>query len=132
MNWKYVKPLTTEKHIDDFECMVRYAFPDDFRKCVKEHNGGFPEFCCFDTERAKERALKSFLSFNKDDRETVWKLYEWSKEMLGDRYVPFALDNFGNLICFDADNDHIVFLDHETAQAERIADTFGSFMDSLY
>lgn len=132
MKWKYVKPLKSVKNIDDFECLVKYAFPNDFRKCVIENNGGRPEFRCFNTDKANERVLKSFLSFNKDDKETVWKMYEWSKDELANRFVPFAIDNFGNLICFDADNDHIVFLNHETLVIENIKDTFDDFMNSLY
>ena len=132
MTWKYVKPLESIKNIDDYECMVRYSFPDEFRECVITNNGGRPEYRCFDTDKAKERALKSFLSFNRNDKETVWKLYEWKKEQLGDKYVPFAIDNFGNLICFDANNDHIVFLNHEKSSVENIADSFSSFFDSLY
>lgn len=132
MNWKYVKPLKSIKNIDDFECLVKYVFPEEFRKCVIENNGGHPELCCFNTDKAKERALKSFLSFNKNDRETVWNLYEWSKDELADKYVPFAIDNFGNLICFNVDNDHIVFINHESLSIEFINSTFAEFVNSLY
>lgn len=132
MNWKYVKPLKSIKNIDDFECLVKYVFPEEFRKCVIENNGGRPELCCFNTDKVKERALKSFLSFNKNDRETVWKLYEWSKDELADKYVPFAIDNFGNLICFNVDNDHIVFINHESLSIEFINSTFEEFVNSLY
>ncbi len=30
MNWKYVKPLKSIKNIDDFECLVKYVFPEEF------------------------------------------------------------------------------------------------------
>lgn len=132
MTWKCIKPLESIKNIDDYECMVRYSLPDDFRECVITNNGGRPEYRCFDTDKAKERVLKSFLSFNRNDKETVWKLYEWKKEQFENKYVPFAIDNFGNLICFDADNDHIVFLNHENSSVENVADSFSSFFDSLY
>ena len=132
MKWKYVKPLESIKNIDDYESFVRYSFPEDFRNCVIENNGGRPEFRCFNTDLAKERALKSFLSFNKNDRETVWKLFEWSKDDLSDKYIPFAIDNFGNLICFNAQDDRIVFLNHENSSVENISDSFSLFMNNLY
>ena len=78
------------------------------------------------------RELKSFLSFNTDDRETVWKIYEWNKDELSNKYVAFAIDNFGNLICFDADNDKVVFLNHEDLSVEHIANTFAEFLELLY
>lgn len=132
MEWKYVKPLSSGDNINEFECLVKYAFPDDFRECIKKYNGGRPENKIFDTDASQERALKSFLSFNKNDRETVWKIYEWNKQELADRYVAFAVDNFGNLICFDADNDNIVFLNHEDLGVEKVADNFMDFMKKLH
>lgn len=132
MEWKYVKPLKTMDLIDEYECLVRYVFCDSFRKCIAENNGGRPSKKVFDTDKERERAIKSFLSFNKEDRETVWKIYEWNKEELNDRYVPFGIDNFGNLICFDANNDKVIFLDHEDMTIEVIANNFCEFINNLY
>lgn len=132
MEWKYVKPLKGVDLIDDYECLVKYVFNDAFRKCVIENNGGRPSKKVFDTDKTKERELKSFLSFNHEDRETVWKIFEWNKEELTNKYVPFAIDNFGNIICFDANNDKIIFLNHEDLVVETIADNFETFINCLY
>lgn len=132
MEWKYIKPLSSEENINDFECAVKYCFPDDFRKCILENNGGRPNLKAFDTNVKKGRELKSFLSFNKDDKETVWKIHDWNKDELSDRYIAFAIDNFGNLICFDANNDNIIFLNLENLEVEIISKDFFEFMDNLY
>lgn len=132
MEWKYVKPLTTEECINEFECLVKYSFPDNFRACVMKHNGGRPSKRAFDTNMSKERELKSFLSFNKEDRETVWKIHDWNSNELKDRYIAFAVDNFGDLICFDANNDKVVFLNMDNVNVEIIADDFVSFLECLY
>ena len=132
MDWKYVKALNSNELIDDYECMVKYVFCDSFKKCIMEHNGGRPSMRIFDTDKAKEREQKSFLSFNKDDRETVWKIFDWNKDELTDKYIPFAIDNFGNLICFDASNDKIVFVNHEDMTIEMIANDFDTFLNGLY
>ena len=132
MEWKYVKQLKTVELINDFECMVKYAFCEAFRRCVMVNNGGRPAKKLFDTDKAVQRQLKSFLSFNKEDRETVWKIFQWNREELTDKYVPFAIDGFGNLICFDANNDRVVFIDHETMAVEVIAKDFDAFMAALY
>ena len=71
MEWKYVKELKSVDLIDDYECLVKYVFCDSFRRCVIANNGGRPSKKIFDTDKVKERELKSFLSFNKEDRETV-------------------------------------------------------------
>lgn len=132
MEWKYVKELKSVDLIDDYECAVKYVFCDSFRRCVIAHNGGRPSKRVFDTDKAKERELKSFLSFNREDRETVWKIFEWNKEELTNKFIPFGIDNFGNMICFDANNDRVVFVNHEDMSIETIADSFDSFMSSLY
>lgn len=132
MEWKYIKQLKSVDLIDKFEALTKYSFCDSFRRCVIEHNGGRPSKRAFDTDKTKERELKSFLSFNKEDRETVWKIFDWNKEELSDKYIPFGIDNFGNLICFDASNDHIVFVNHEDMSVEIIANHFDGFMNALY
>ena len=132
MNWKYVKPLESEKLIDDFESLAGYIFPTEFRECVLRYNGGRPERRGFDTDKNAARELKSFLSFNHNDRETMWKIFAWNKAELSNKYIPFAIDNFGNLICFNADNDKVVFVNHENLSIELIADTFSEFIEVLY
>lgn len=130
MNWKYVKPLASEDLIGEFETAVGYTFPESFRRCVLEHNGGRPEKRSFRTDR-EERCMKSFLSFNKGDRETVWMARNWLQDGQ-DRYVTFAVDNFGNLICFEKQTGAVVFYDAETATWEKASGSFEEFMESLF
>ena len=132
MQWKYVKPLLSSESISEFETVIKYKFPDDFKKCVLENNGGRPDSRAFDTDCTKERELKSFLSFNKDDIESIWKISEWNKSELSDKYVAFAIDNFGNLICFEIKNNNVIFLDLETLSTEKISDDFMGFLNGLY
>lgn len=40
---------------------------------------------------------------NLTDYKTVWKIFDWNKDELTNKYVPFGIDNYGNLICFDAE-----------------------------
>ena len=132
MEWKYVKKLETTDLIDDYERLVKYVFCDSFRRCIIANNGGRPSKKIFDTDKTHERVLKSFLSFNKEDKENVWNIFDWNKEELTDRYIPFGIDNFGNLICFDRNNDQIVFVNHEDMSVENISDDFDDFMNGLY
>lgn len=131
MNWKYVKTLTSYNLIDEFERIYNCTLPEEYKNCVQLNNGGRPEKRVFDTEKSKEREIKSLLSFNKEDKETIWKINEWNKEDLLGKYVAFAIDNYGNLICFNL-NNQIVFIDHETGNVEYICEGFAQFIDSLY
>lgn len=132
MEWKYVKPLASMDNIEKFEELVSYRFPEEFKKCVIEYNGGRPIKCTFDTDKTSERELKSFLSFNENDKETVWKLYEWINKEIFDKYVVFAIDNFGNMICFSKMDNSINFISHEEMDIENIAKDFNSFIQMLY
>ena len=132
MEWKYVKPLSSNEMITEFETAVKYKFDDEFKKCIINHNGGRPSFRKFNTDSCKERELKSFLSFNREDRETVWKINDWNKEELSDLYIAFAIDNFGNLICFDRQNNNVIFFNHENNETELISLSFSDFLKKLY
>lgn len=132
MNWKYVKTLKSENDIAEFEKVYKIEFPDSFKEIVSKFNGGCPEKDVYDTDKTKERTIKSILSFNQNDKETIWKINEYSTEELGNRYVAFAIDHFGNLICFSRSNKSIVFMDMETLKTESIAKDFTSFLDKLY
>lgn len=132
MEWKYIKPLVSSEYIKEFEDLVKYSFSEEFKNCILSNNGGRPSKKMFDTDFQKERTLKSFLSFNKEDKETVWKIYDWNKKELSDKYVAFAIDNFGNLICFDISSEKVIFLNHENNNVEQIANNFVEFMAGLY
>lgn len=132
MNWKYVKALNSVDLINDFEKLVGYKFPKEFRDLVLQFNGGRPERKGFNTNVSIGRELKSFLSFNTGDRETVWKINDWNKDELSNKYLAFAIDNFGNLICFDKNNNNVVLLNHEDLSVEHIANTFSEFIKTFY
>ena len=103
MDWKRVKPLESEDLIEQFEQEVHFTFPEDFKACVKHYNGARPMRRLFDTDRSKDRVMKSLLSFNPGDREPVWKIRAWNEGAAENRYVAIAIDPFGNLICFDTE-----------------------------
>lgn len=131
MDWKYVKPLSDKENIAAFERITAFSLPESFKEGVKQHNGARPKHRGFDTDKQTGRELKSFLSFNRKDKETVWKMYEVCFASHKGQYIPFAIDNFGNLICFDR-SGQIVFIDHETLNIEKIAQSFDTFIDDLY
>ncbi len=137
MEWRYVKEIKSENLIKEFEQVVGYVLPDDFKESIHFINGGRPEFAFFDTELCEERDILQICSFNKDDPGSIWDSYEWDEECeefegFTGRYIPFAYSGCGDDICFDSSNNHIVYIDHEEAEVEEVADTFTEFINSLY
>lgn len=125
--WRYIKPLAAESLIPDAEEKLGYNFVDPYIDFVKKYNGSRPPVSIFSTSTSQERTIKSFLSFNATDVENILKLNRGVAEISA-KLVAFAIDNFGNYICFDKENDAVVFLDFETGETELIDKTFSDFL----
>lgn len=132
MNWKYTKVLKFKDIIKEFEETYKFSFPESFKEIAEKYNGARPEKDIYDTDKTKERTIKSLLSFNKEDKETIWKINEYCTEELRNKYVAFAIDHFGNLICFSKNDKSIIFMNMETLEIETISSNFLDFLDKLY
>lgn len=125
--WRYIKPLAADSLIPEAEEKLGYNFVESYIDFVKKYNGSRPPVSIFSTSTSQERTIKSFLSFNPTDVENIIKLNRGVTE-ISTRLVAFAIDNFGNYICFNKENDTVVFLDFETGETELIDNTFSDFL----
>ncbi len=132
MEWKYIKNLKDNRLITEFENTVEYKLPESFVLCVMQNNGGRPAKKCFLTDVKNERVIKSMLSFNREDRETVWMALDWFDKSFYKRFVVFGIDDFGNVICFRKKDSAVFFIEHETDNIEYVSDSFEHFIESLY
>ena len=132
IQWRYVELLEKSSSIEEFESVVNYKFSSSFKKCVSENNGGRPSVGTFDTSKTKEREIKSLFSFNKEDEENIWSMNKWGCDKPNDLFVAFAIDDFGNLICFDVNDDSVIFWNHELDKTEFVAKNFDEFLGMLY
>lgn len=126
--WRYVKPLANENLIAETEKKLGFKFVGSYVTFVKKYNGGRPPISVFDTDITRERTIKSFLSLNPSDLENIITLNKTVPE-LSSNVIAFAIDSFGNYICFEKTNGSIVFLDYETGEIERISDNFDDFLN---
>jgi hypothetical protein len=130
VDWKYVKKLTNESAVKDFEEKFQMTLPDDLKQCIKAHNGGRPSKNIFDTEKTKERVFKTLLSFNDTDVENIYKYFPIIRRV-SKSLIPFASDPSGNFLCVR--DGRIVLYLHETDEIEEIkADSFSDFLGKLY
>lgn len=128
--WRYIKPLKDEKLIHEAEIKLNFEFNKTFVEFIKKLNGGRPPVSVFDTKSTKERTIKSFLSLNPGDPEDIVTLNK-NISRISKNLIAFAVDSFGNLICFEKNTEKIVFLDYETDEIEVIANNFSEFLDIL-
>ena len=132
--WKYDEPLTDENLITEFETKSGFTFPPSYRSLVIEHNGARPDKKIFNTDTDEGHVFGNLLSFNTSDTKNL-NIWETNKNMPTDidsKYIAFAMDAFGNWICFNAEDGSIVFIDHDTSAIENIANDFDAFIDGLY
>lgn len=128
--WRYIKPLVAENLIRDAEEKLGYNFTSSYVDFVKKYNGSRPPVSVFSTSISQERTIKSFLSFNPSDAENIIKLNKGVVEISA-MLVAFAIDNFGNYICFDKQSHQVIFLDFETGKTELIGKTFSDFLKKI-
>lgn len=117
--WKYVKTLQNEDSVEDFLQQHGVNLPQKLVDCIKENNGGRPSPNVFDTDKSRERVFKSLLSYNPDDRETIFSVYP--QLFRGTHLYPIGTDAAGNFICLDLQNgDQLILWEHESGRKELV------------
>ncbi len=133
--WKYIEPLQSDDSIYEFEKIINYTFPNEFKKVVRSYNGGIPDKRKIKLSSGHEVVFKRLLSFNKNDRENVFSVFNWVSSHIKKGLVPFGIDPAGNYFCFDYNNTNkgsIVFWDHEINKHSFVSNTFTQFLDMMY
>ncbi|MCK6075296.1 SMI1/KNR4 family protein [Paenibacillus silvae] len=127
----------SEELIKEVEQYFGVEFPIDYKECIKEFNGGYPEPDVFNINDESDAIFSCLLSYTEEGANII-TLYEITSEFLPSKIIPFARDPFGNLICFDYRSEKepsIIFFDHEEHSHEAIfpiCRTFTELIDSLY
>lgn len=128
MEWKYVKPLTDNTVFENIEKTFKLEIPVFLKEIITKYNGGRPKKRLFNSQNSKERVLQCLISFNKEDKANIF-IYE---ELLKKEYIPFAITEFGDLICINNDNKEGELYLHETDVFEFICRDLNTFIENLY
>ena len=132
MEWKFIKELKNIESISEFEKIAGVKLSTKYKEFIKEYNGARPSKKAFKTEKKVEHVIKGFLSFNKEDKENIFQVYEWNKNFIDEEeYFAIANDPFGNYIISDK-RGKIYYFEHEAGNIEFVADSFEKFIELLY
>ena len=128
MKVKFVKELKDNSLIYLFFKKINKKIPEGFEDCFKKYNGGRPEKNEVQLKDGTEVVLNNFLSFNKDDKDNVYKVWERINE---EKYnlIPFAKDPSGNYYCLK--DEEVVFYNHEEGNYSLISSSFKEFVLGL-
>ena len=141
--WDCIEKLEDEALLSEFEQLIGWDLPEEFKEFVKKYNSCKPQTSAyFKTDDDIEVELINFYDFNKGSVISIWDFYDfpeedrkWFKEQYGGElndYFAFADANLGNSICFNKQNGAVTFYDRENDKMSKVADDFGKFINSLY
>lgn len=118
ITWNYVKTLHDSSAVRDFLKNCHLTLPAGLLECLEKNNGGRPSVKLFDTDQSRECVFKALLSYNKDDRETIYMVYP--DLFKNTSLFPVGTDSAGNFICYDFSSEEYVLWNQEMNRIERL------------
>lgn len=136
MKWRAARPIDDLSLIYDIEEQQGILFPDEYKDLVKQYNMAAPDPETFLDSCGKEHIFGRLLSVQSSAKNNVQTAMTWLDNVPpGQVCVPFAIDPFGNLLCFTFSNQTeyvISFFDFETGTWQHLTDNFHTFLSMLF
>ena len=129
-NWKYKIDVQSMSLFEEIENQYNVKFVDELRDFISMHNAATPEKYHFMIGNT-EKVLGAILSVNKGESDTD-TIYTALSCIENSAIIPFAIDPFGNYICYSSATGKIVFWDHETNAVLSSEKNLTEYIDSLY
>ena len=102
MNWKYKIDVVNQNVFSDIEKKYGIVIAEELRALILTANAATPSKYNF-MLGATERVVGAILSFNEGETDTD-TVYTALSTMEDKTLVPFAIDPFGNYICYSNKN----------------------------
>ena len=129
-NWKYKIDVLSLDVFEEIEKHYGVNFTNELKDFFVEHNATSPEKYHF-MVGTTERVFGAVLSVNKGEVDTD-SIYVALDSISDKNIIPFAIDPFGNYICYDSSNGKTMYWDHETNITKSTGLSLSEFIDSLY
>ncbi len=110
---------------------IDYDFPEDYVSYMIELKPLKFKNNSFKTIRGKEKVLRCLLSFDSDDKYYYILKFQKLESDLETKIVPFALLEFGDLLCFDRKTNNVVLYSSESDSIEMVANSFTDLLNKL-
>ena len=129
IEWKYKIDLV-DNALSEMASKYQIVIPEDLKSLLKIANAATPSKTRF-MFKVDEKILGAILSFNPDEKEA--DSFESAMQIGFDKnIIPFGIDPFGNYICYNTNDNSIVFFDHEEDSTETVASSLEDFLKMLY
>ena len=130
ITWKYKIDVADAAVFAEVEKERGITFPEELKALILEANAATPSKHLFMVGTA-ERVLGAVLSFNHNESDTD-SIFTALNAVEERNLLPFAIDPFGNYICYTLKDGQIVFWDHETDGVTSTGLGLQTFLASLY
>jgi hypothetical protein len=128
--WKYKIELENADVFSEIEKERGIQIPEDLKNFILAYNAATPSKYNFMVGSA-ERVLGAVLSFNRNESD-VDSVFD-ALTVIDDRnLLPFAVDSFGNYICYSLNENVVVFWNHETSNVSSTEKDLQEFQEALY
>lgn len=127
---KEVSQLSDRLAIDKLEDRYRIDLPREMKIFLKENNGGIPEKYCFEVN-GEEYEIRCFLSFNKEEYNSIYLPAESFQKETNGKIIPFAKDSADNYYCINTENLKIYFWSSEENLYYCLVKNFSEFVELL-
>ncbi|MBI9013200.1 MAG: SMI1/KNR4 family protein [Clostridiales bacterium] len=116
--WKYIKKLKDENLVKEFLKNNRIALPDSLIMILENKNGGRPSNKMMTSKNDTTYILKSLLSYNDDDPETIYMVY--TEKFREKNLLPIGTDPSGNILCYNYNRDVYALWLHESNEIIQV------------
>lgn len=130
MDWKYKIDVVNQNVFFEIEKKYGIKISEELRALILMANAATPSKYNF-MLGTTEKVVGAILSFNEEETNTD-TVYTALSTMEDKSLVPFAIDPFGNYICYSNNDNKVVFWDHETSWISSTEKGLTEFLDSLY
>ena len=128
--WKYKIDISCNCVFGEIEKEYGVKFSDELKAFIAEYNAATPEKHRF-MVGTTERVFGAVLSVNKGETDTD-SIYT-ALDVINDKdIIPFAIDPFGNYICYSSKDSTILYWNHETNTTLSTELNLIDFIESLY
>lgn len=125
MDWKYVKEIE-ENNLSEVEKKFNIKISPKLKEVILHFNNGRPQKTCFDIVSEQGKEFKKMLSFNKEDKDSIYVF----SELIDRGYIPFAITEFGDVLCEYKDEKIYLYL-HELDKFEFVADNVEKYINEI-
>ncbi|WP_176483803.1 SMI1/KNR4 family protein [Bacillus sp. FJAT-45066] len=131
LEWRYSKGEVSEGTLSEVERVLNITFPKFYRNVIRSFNGARPKPPLMVQLDKQVITIRSFLAVGKVYPDNIISVNKRLEDLLPNKVVAFANDDFGNYFCFDFRNrgvGQVVFWNHENGDLVDVDEAFRDYI----